>query len=40
MDAKSAQELLRELVAIPSVNPGFTHAPALTIGEEQMESSF
>jgi len=30
MDAQYAQELLRELVAIPSVNPGFTHAPADT----------
>ena len=36
MDAKYAQELLRELVAIPSVNPGFTHAPADTRGEEQI----
>lgn len=36
MDVKYAQELLRELVAIPSVNPGFTHAPADTIGEEQI----
>ena len=36
MDAKYAVELLRELVAIPSVNPGFTHAPADTIGEELM----
>lgn len=36
MDAKYAVKLLRELVAIPSVNPGFTHAPADTIGEELM----
>lgn len=36
MDAKYAQELLRELVAIPSVNPGFTHAPADTVGEERI----
>ena len=36
MDANYAQELLRKLVAIPSVNPGFTHAPADTVGEEQM----
>jgi len=36
MDAKYTQELLRELVAIPSVNPGFTHAPADTVGEERI----
>lgn len=36
MDGKYAQELLRELVAIPSVNPGYTHAPADTIGEERI----
>lgn len=36
MDVKYAQNLLRELVAIPSVNPGFTHAPADTLGEERI----